>query len=256
MISIFDRLRCLCPVVYHSTPLHTKTADSTWKTNGSRTTRTATHDDSKGDTNEFYREPAQPHNHQDRYDERQTNNDGRRHDQGNNDGRHQPNGSKDRHSRLSSPGRHAESDYPTSTEHGFGPSHSGKHGNWQRRDYSAHHGADANDTDYNSCVDNRHPERLTGHFPLPPLGQDCDPVNMAEQDDFAYNSPPPPPPPRCGLALATATSPTVYPPPTLRASLPGTFLQTLPDLVTHSLSPRSCPATRSAPSERFRYLYD
>ena len=44
---------------------------------------------------------------------------------------------------------------------------------------------------------------------------------------------------------------------TLRASLSGTFLQTLPDLVTplkgHSLSPRSCPATRSAPSERFRY---
>ena len=44
---------------------------------------------------------------------------------------------------------------------------------------------------------------------------------------------------------------------TLRASLFGTFLQTLPDLVTplkgHSLSPRSCPATRSAPSERVRY---
>ena len=37
----------------------------------------------------------------------------------------------------------------------------------------------------------------------------------------------------------------------------GTFLQTLPDLVKplkgHSLSPRSCPATRSAPSERFGY---
>ena len=44
---------------------------------------------------------------------------------------------------------------------------------------------------------------------------------------------------------------------TLRASLSGTFLQTLPDLVTplkgHSLSPRSCPATWSVPSERFRY---
>ena len=44
---------------------------------------------------------------------------------------------------------------------------------------------------------------------------------------------------------------------TLRASLSGTFLQTLPDLVTplkgHSLSPRSCPPTRSAPSERFLY---
>ena len=44
---------------------------------------------------------------------------------------------------------------------------------------------------------------------------------------------------------------------TLRASLSGTFLQTLPDLVTplkgHSLSPRSCPPTRSAPSERFGY---
>ena len=37
----------------------------------------------------------------------------------------------------------------------------------------------------------------------------------------------------------------------------GTFLQTLPDFVTplkgHSLCPRSCPATRSAPSERFVY---
>ena len=44
---------------------------------------------------------------------------------------------------------------------------------------------------------------------------------------------------------------------TLRASLSGTFLQTLPDLVTslkgHSLSPRSCPPTRSAPSEKFGY---
>ena len=47
---------------------------------------------------------------------------------------------------------------------------------------------------------------------------------------------------------------------TLRASLSGTFLQTLPELVTplkgHSLSPRSCPPTRSAPSETFRYRYD
>ena len=38
---------------------------------------------------------------------------------------------------------------------------------------------------------------------------------------------------------------------------PSTLLQTLPDLVTplkgHSLSPRSCPPTRSAPSERFGY---
>ena len=46
-------------------------------------------------------------------------------------------------------------------------------------------------------------------------------------------------------------------PSTLRASLSGTFLQTLPDLVTplkgHSLSPCCCPATRSAPSERFGY---
>ena len=43
----------------------------------------------------------------------------------------------------------------------------------------------------------------------------------------------------------------------LRASLSGTFLQTLPDLVTplngHSLSSRSCPPTRSAPSERSGY---
>ena len=46
----------------------------------------------------------------------------------------------------------------------------------------------------------------------------------------------------------------------LRASLSGTFLQTLPDLVTplkgHSLSPRSYPPTRSAPSERFGYWKD
>ena len=44
---------------------------------------------------------------------------------------------------------------------------------------------------------------------------------------------------------------------TLQAPLSGTFLQTLPDLVTplkgHSLSPRSCPPTWSAPSERFEY---
>ena len=44
---------------------------------------------------------------------------------------------------------------------------------------------------------------------------------------------------------------------TLRASLSDTFLQTLKDLVTplkgHSLSPRSCPPTWSAPSERFGY---
>ena len=49
----------------------------------------------------------------------------------------------------------------------------------------------------------------------------------------------------------------VYTESTLRASLSGTFLQTLPDLVTplkgHSLSPCSCPPTRSAPSERFGY---
>ena len=46
-------------------------------------------------------------------------------------------------------------------------------------------------------------------------------------------------------------------PPTLRASLSGTFLQTLPDLVTplkgQSLSLRSCPPTRSAPSKRLGY---
>ena len=48
--------------------------------------------------------------------------------------------------------------------------------------------------------------------------------------------------------------------PTLRESLSGTLLQTLPDSVTplkgHSLSPRSCPPTRSALSERFGYWYD
>ena len=42
---------------------------------------------------------------------------------------------------------------------------------------------------------------------------------------------------------------------TLQAPLSGTFLQTLPDLVTprkgHSLSPCSCPPMRSVPSERF-----
>ena len=47
---------------------------------------------------------------------------------------------------------------------------------------------------------------------------------------------------------------------TLRASLSGTFLQTLPDLVTplkgHSLSPHSCPLTWSVPSARFGYWYD
>ena len=44
---------------------------------------------------------------------------------------------------------------------------------------------------------------------------------------------------------------------TLRASLSGTFLQALPELVSllkgHCLSPRSCPPTLSAPSERFRH---
>ena len=46
----------------------------------------------------------------------------------------------------------------------------------------------------------------------------------------------------------------------LRASLSGTFLQTLPQLVTplkeRSLSPRSCPPTLSAPSEMFGCLED
>ena len=44
------------------------------------------------------------------------------------------------------------------------------------------------------------------------------------------------------------------PPPSM---LSGIFLQILPDLVTpltvHSVSPRSCPPTRSEPSERFGY---
>ena len=47
---------------------------------------------------------------------------------------------------------------------------------------------------------------------------------------------------------------------TRRVPLSGNLLQTLPDLVTplkgHSLFPRSCPATRSAPFERFGYKYD
>ena len=77
--------------------------------------------------------------------------------------------------------------------------------------------------------------------------------------------PPPPPPPPPSSSPRQLTS--VHDPSlesllhragtTLRASLSGTFLRTLPDLVTplkeHSLSPRSCPATRSAPSERFGY---
>ena len=44
---------------------------------------------------------------------------------------------------------------------------------------------------------------------------------------------------------------------TLRASLSGTFLQTLPELVTplkgHSLPPQSCPLMLSVPSDRFGY---
>ena len=44
---------------------------------------------------------------------------------------------------------------------------------------------------------------------------------------------------------------------TLRASVSGTFLQTLPKLATllkgHSLFPCSCPPTRSAPSVGFGY---
>ena len=43
----------------------------------------------------------------------------------------------------------------------------------------------------------------------------------------------------------------------LRASFSGTFRQTPPELIAplkgHSLSPRTCPPTRSAPSERLRY---
>ena len=46
---------------------------------------------------------------------------------------------------------------------------------------------------------------------------------------------------------------------TLRAPLSGTFLQTLPDLVTplkgHSLSSRCFSPTPSAPSERFGYTH-
>ena len=53
-----------------------------------------------------------------------------------------------------------------------------------------------------------------------------------------------------GMSLCMAHTPT------LRAPLSGTLLLTLPDLVTplkgHSLSPRSCPATRLAPSEKVR----
>ena len=42
-----------------------------------------------------------------------------------------------------------------------------------------------------------------------------------------------------------------------RTSISGTFVQTLPELVTslkgHSFSPRSCPPTLSTPAERFGY---
>ena len=55
--------------------------------------------------------------------------------------------------------------------------------------------------------------------------------------------------PSCRAARAAKSECMLHP----RAPLSGTFLQTLPDLVTplkgHSLSPRSCPATRSAASE-------
>ena len=65
--------------------------------------------------------------------------------------------------------------------------------------------------------------------------------------------PPPPPPPPPHSHIHTFM-------PTLRVPFSGTFLQTLPDLVTplkgHSLSPRSCPPTRSVPSERFGYRSD
>ena len=60
------------------------------------------------------------------------------------------------------------------------------------------------------------------------------------------------------MALCHTDSPQVMcTQPTLPALLSGTFLQTLPNLVTplkgHSLSPHSCPATQSAPSERIGY---
>ena len=59
------------------------------------------------------------------------------------------------------------------------------------------------------------------------------------------------------ITILTSACVNVIPQSALRPSYSGTFLQTLPDLVTplsgHSLSPRSCPPTRSAPSERFGY---
>ena len=58
-------------------------------------------------------------------------------------------------------------------------------------------------------------------------------------------------------ARMTSDDPKVSEGVTLQASLSGTFLQTLPELVTplkgHSVSPCSCPPTRSAPSERFGF---
>ena len=63
-------------------------------------------------------------------------------------------------------------------------------------------------------------------------------------------------PPLFSLSRPTSTPPLLSLS-TLQAQLSGTFLQTLPDLVTplkrHTLSPRSCPAMWSAPSERFGY---
>ena len=73
----------------------------------------------------------------------------------------------------------------------------------------------------------------------------------------AMDTKPPPQPPLPPPRPPTLTHTSRH---TLRASLSGTYLQTLPDLVTplkgHSLSPRCCPPTRSAPSERFGYQYD
>ena len=66
--------------------------------------------------------------------------------------------------------------------------------------------------------------------------------------------------PFCSTLLASLRPPRadgMYRNTTLQATLSGTFLQTLSELVTplegHSLSPSSCPPTRSAPFQRFQY---
>ena len=85
-------------------------------------------------------------------------------------------------------------------------------------------------------------------------GADCAPVLVESIPAFSDKIVPTIPVLRQPLLLYSEN---VTQPSTLPASLSGAFLQTLPDLVTplkgHSLYPRSCPATLSAPSKKFGY---